>query len=334
MSFEEKIYYLRNMIWIVPITALALIHSLKTTPLFVRFVYTYFLIHGVFFGFYEFYMPKEGELFKPPVHLSAAQSVVALILFPMLLRERVSEWILKGILLILCVDTIYLLCGGISLMTGPTFDSAFLAMALPMFWKHYKRITVIPLIGILVINGATAYFILFVMTVTFLYVKKWWKTASVLLACVVITAIMFRHSEFMSTGGRLVMWLNFMEYWAAMQNVYVGTGLGSFAWIGPIIHSGSSVKFVWMHNDWLQVMFEAGLIGFALLFGLLVALIRMYKKKTPELLTILGFAACMCLYSPLRFWLCPMFLLCALSSQQRNEPSQSVSQHPDSQLQL
>jgi hypothetical protein len=78
--------------------------------------------------------------------------------------------------------------------------------------------------------------------------------------------------KFGENSGRFALWRAAMHWWWERHNHWIGAGTGTFLGFGQVIskdlHAGSN--WLWLHNDWLQVLFEQGAIGAALVAALFV----------------------------------------------------------------
>lgn len=66
--------------------------------------------------------------------------------------------------------------------------------------------------------------------------------------------------------SRFKLWPAIPDYWLDHGSLWVGVGLGSFRHFGSVIQTATQVEvghwWLWAHNDWLQILFETGLLGF------------------------------------------------------------------------
>ena len=86
-----------------------------------------------------------------------------------------------------------------------------------------------------------------------------------LLACMIIP--LFYNLDLLGVpdSGRFKVWFNVMRWWKSESSVWLGAGLGSGRSLFPYIQSVTQTTvtefFLWLHSDWLQSLFELGLIG-------------------------------------------------------------------------
>lgn len=72
------------------------------------------------------------------------------------------------------------------------------------------------------------------------------------------------NAAFLNSNGRFEVWEKSMHFWNQHANPFLGFGLGSFAVIGPAM---TEHKYIWLHSDYLQILFEMGVIGLILVLG-------------------------------------------------------------------
>jgi hypothetical protein len=78
---------------------------------------------------------------------------------------------------------------------------------------------------------------------------------------------LFAGSTFLQTDGRSVAWSIAFKFFKEHVNPWLGEGLGSFYYIGPWLTKSLNVRFIWLHSDWMQILFETGVVGLVLSLG-------------------------------------------------------------------
>jgi O-antigen ligase len=166
------------------------------------------------------------------------------------------------------------------------------------------------------IIGATAIFVILTQILAYLIVtkrKKW-----ILLAMPVILGFgyLYKGENLISSSGRVSEWKLFMDWWLENSNRWIGTGSGTAQWLGPVIQAKTESLFVWFHNEYLQILFEQGIIGLGLAMALLVICIKKAWRRPWLLSTIGGIGFSFFTQFPLRFPISALFVLaiirCAL----------------------
>ena len=157
----------------------------------------------------------------------------------------------------------------------------------------------------------TALFALTVMVLGFMTTKKHWR---IIVAPIVIFLLFqvyqYRQAIYSAKGIRLRMWAAAFDYMdEKKQSIWTGFGPGSYELYGPTIGVKAFVgqpnlySSPWLHNDWLQILWEYGAIIFLLSVTFYVYLLFKSFHRPNLFCTILGYGACMCFYSPLHFML-------------------------------
>jgi len=73
------------------------------------------------------------------------------------------------------------------------------------------------------------------------------------------------YNEWIDTSGRANSWKHAWIYWDANADPWIGFGPGQTVTFMPFIQKIFNLNYkgnmLWLHNDWLQVLFEQGVIG-------------------------------------------------------------------------
>jgi hypothetical protein len=112
-------------------------------------------------------------------------------------------------------------------------------------------------------------------------------------------------------SGRYEVWKMSLNFLFNEANPWLGLGSGTFTMFGPALQMREAVQnniqgfpgFFWMHNDWLQVLFETGIIGVG--FCVLIFLKALWdSKKNAELFAcILTYGAISITQMPIRWFI-------------------------------
>lgn len=230
-----------------------------------------------------------------------------------------SEAILRG-----CRDVNS--CGGV--LANPSMNATMAAMALPFVFQYFSKpfawLTLCGTVGAALLGGSS---IGLGMIAAFLAVKN----PKFLLASPFILGLglwKWGALELFNSSDRLPMWKFFMEQWAKNPvHWWFGTGFGTFGVFSINLQNAHDFKsqywWVWLHNDWLQALFETGFVGLTLMLGtFLHALKRLWERKeTAELQALLLFGLAMMLNFPLHIGLTCAFGAWLLTlALQRNQP--------------
>lgn len=115
--------------------------------------------------------------------------------------------------------------------------------------------------------------------------------------------VSYMGDQLFHTQGRIDIWRLAMAWWWDHSDIFVGAGQGSAISIVPDLQIAQGDRgnfFMWLHNDWLQTVFETGIIG---LVALLYAWWEVVKKslRSPALFaSVMGFSAMACFNYPAR----------------------------------
>lgn len=165
-------------------------------------------------------------------------------------------------------------CGGALL--NPSLSASMMAICLPFLPFSPLAIAAVALVSIL---GKTAIGV----GMAALYCGlKIFSTRYVRTAFVGVPALIAlgwaTHGDkpFFNSSGRVEMWSFFLKLWAVnWKNMPFGTGFGTFGIFSINLQKAFGVHsnswWIWLHNDWLQMLFEAGAVGLLLMVALYMA---------------------------------------------------------------
>lgn len=157
------------------------------------------------------------------------------------------------------------------------------------------ELLVLPAVAICVTKSITA--ILALLLAGILIFGFHWQILSVLVLGGVLSWNLW--PALWSSNGRLDLWYKVLWFWNWKISLLWGAGPSSFFLYGPHIQmmngTPPSQLFIWTHNDWLQVLFEYGLLGLVLLLIVYFQMLyRAWQKKQDWLFSsilIYGFVA-------------------------------------------
>lgn len=103
---------------------------------------------------------------------------------------------------------------------------------------------------------------------------------------------------FFYSNGRSWVWERSYDYFKQHVSYWQGSGLGQFYVLGNSFTEG---RYIWLHSDWLQILFETGIVGFVLVAGMYGQALY-YARRTPNLFAALvGFGVFAIANMPLRY---------------------------------
>jgi hypothetical protein len=212
------------------------------------------------------------------------------------------------------VNGIVLTYQGYAIMNANSFDSAMLAAMVPVvpFWIAVLFLGFIGLSA----RAGTALVVLFSQVFSAGARKMTLKELLCGAPVLAVTMLMLPNSHYFSGDTRLAAWGRFLPWWYENAPWPFGSGTGTFLWLGPLIDNWgkgfNGEVFLQMHCDWLQVMFEGGVIGLILVaVSYLDLLVRSWSRiRFFAALVGVGFFALT--YHPLRFFPSEVFIACLI----------------------
>ena len=222
--------------------------------------------------------------------------------------------VLQGLLFLAVVEKAYVwpfgwlvfpqwlhLEGGLQGIFGNTAMAACVsAMTLPLVlegrffrWRWLKYASLFSALVVVYVAQSTMGFLLLLIAFVTWNLPKLrtlrqslkWIFASIVVAAALGLAFDYQFFD-LSKVDRFKVWPQFMTWWQKMVPSHLmGSGNGTFWFLGPIIQQQMGIPkdqgfWTWLHNDWLQLLFEEGWTGLVLglnMFGF--ALYRSWKDK-------------------------------------------------------
>lgn len=137
-----------------------------------------------------------------------------------------------------------------------------------LWWSRFTA--ALPILAVVVAGSSTGLAAMLVMVTTYFWFhrqKPAFLIVGFLLIVTTLPGILFLRHSLMTDSGRFATWGLMMRYWWENVNVWVGSGSGSFFLLGPAVQKVNGWPdgslFAYMHNDFLQVLFEQGILGLA-----------------------------------------------------------------------
>ncbi len=256
----------------------------------------------------QLFMQLQGALKLSAAHTTIVLSL--LILFTLAVRARLFLFPLKVSAVAIAVS-IYLTENAdnaeIAFLHNPSVSGSFIAVLAPsLAWPLALFIA-----GAVIKTKASTPLLALFIGVGVRYWDRWKRYVGEV-AFVGSLAVIGIPSLYFSSSGRSHVWLNVWQWWRDQGPAcwWIGTGAGATPLLVPMIQhqfglSGESDQyFLWLHSDWLQILFEFGILG--LLAALLIFFDGLHRaRRTPIYGAMLAsFGACMVTNFPLRY---PLF---------------------------
>ena len=129
---------------------------------------------------------------------------------------------------------------------------------------------------------------------------------------------------FFDNNGRFSEWLLAMRWWHHYMPAFVGSGFGTAQIILPGIQGpGKDSYFLWLHNDWLQILLEGGWLGLGLAVATWAEFMRRAWKSPALFASLSAFTAMGLMNYPLRSPIHAFSLLlvvCLIGQSSRERP--------------
>ena len=246
--------------------------------------YALALFYSLASGIWLFQNPVEvwpGLMIR--LDATAASAAIILVIISSIaafLKTEHVKALLNFLAAVVYLNCFLVLFRGSGIFNAGSMDTAAAALFLPtmagFFYKNlaegFKPFLLLPVITIFSRHGQTGV-ILFCTTVL---IYLWWtgrkKTVFALAALALPVVIYFgfhvleveRINTLNGYPGRLAAWQEGFKWWGPNANLFFGTGAGSYQWLGPSIANRKTQVYLFLHNEYLQCLFEFGFLGLVL----------------------------------------------------------------------
>lgn len=192
------------------------------------------------------------------------------------------------------------------LLLTSTMDGMFLGMTLPWMFSYRGKLIylfrVLPIVTIFVTDSAIGEGAM-VLSLVLMYSKQW-RYLIVALG-LAFTSILVNPNLF-NDSKRVVAWIWTMKWWGANANHLFGTGIGTYWSLSYHVQKSMGVMnegdalYTFLHNDWLQCLFELGILGLILVSAFYIQLLWVSRKNKVLLSSLVVYGACAFLNFPVR----------------------------------
>lgn len=188
------------------------------------------------------------------------------------------------------------------LINGNTYDAAVMVLFFPLTYKYMRYMSLPLLIPVFYFQAKTAFVMLLVMSVFWLIENNKKRNALLLSFSFILLAgvYVYLNPNVVRLSGRLEFWARHMDWWLQHKSYIFGVGLGSLEELGtwmPVERNGKFISNYIMHNDFLQILFETGVVGLVLF--LLLSVYILLTLRSYWRITAWGFIVMLLTYFPL-----------------------------------
>lgn len=186
-------------------------------------------------------------------------------------------------------------CGGIG--GNPSISMGLTICTVPLFIGEVRKkyLVLLPLLVAVILSKSSIAMVLYISFLCLYYFKPNAKTVTgiVISVCVcAAAAYVYLGNELFNSSDRVMVWKFMMARWFTLWNLPFGTGLGTYHVFSINLQNYGNIApgSYWntMHNDWLQGIFDMGIVGIFLMMGTyLTALLRSFNSSGKDVLTSL-----------------------------------------------
>lgn len=281
--------------------AVILRHHLKRIGWAAFFLWAYYLYRALWLFEYPSWPFLE---FNNAFMATAGQSFAEALLIPLtvlMLTDSQVDRAIRWFKFVVLFELGSAWFGYHGLMHMASFGDALAALYLPFAPLWLMALIVVT---VLTHHGSTAMTILLAEAIALSTVLKSLRIGLLLLIPGVYgVARLHQNGAYLDSLERINKYKKYMGFWAGSNRFMAfGVGPGSFMWCGLLIDKLTPPFFLQMHSDWLQIAFELGLVGIALVVNFLLRTLKKVKGDTRLLAAVLGTVPFAMTYMPLRWF--------------------------------
>lgn len=248
------------------------------------------------------YPAEHFGLFTRAFQATAGQTFVEILFVPiaaLIFRKGIGK-ILPLIALFSCLCVWFTWPG---LLNAPSFNSGLAALCAPFVSWWVAWVIVITAITH---HGSTALLILCAqISAHFIRVRKL-KNFAVFLSILTLAYVIAQYHQdggLFNGSGRLGKYIQYMTFWKKEWRwIFLGIGPGTFMWTSLMLDQFKAPLFLQLHSDFLQIIFELGLVGLGLCVWVFIHAIRKAWGNVQVLAGLFGCAAFTLTYMPCRYF--------------------------------
>ena len=282
-------------------------------------LWAYVLVYALYL--FEFPSTPFGK-YNTTFQATTEQNFTEILIMPLLflsLKKNQINYLLDKFKWIIFIECVLILFGysTYTLLNTPSFDLAMIALYLPFapLW-----LILLSLLTIVTHHGGTALSILGMQLFIILMKSKSKRIKTFIgfssLAIFGLSYFLQRDPwgevvPLFHASERLAVYQKYMTFWwEKPRQIILGFGPGSFMWLSMLIDNFKAPIYFHMHSDWLQCLFELGVLGFLLIIIFYLQLVKKVFFFFLLLPAILGVGLFAATYHPFRFF--PSAFLCGL----------------------
>lgn len=283
----------------------------RASPL-VGVAFGYFCLHALCYSAWNFYAALPTNV-QSALRLSSGMNLGVLLLVTLFLYMGADRrWLRMSWLIPMVVAAWGLALGvffaphptmAVPILQNPSITGTFLAvmavgMSCPISFLVLS-------LAILLMKASTPFLVL---TVGLLFrVKRPFRAYLFLAPLLGYGFMLMAHKAMAGGSGRFAIW-HLAFGWLHRQGWWVwlfGAGQGSTPVLVPLLQLqagtrvGDTAFFMYLHNDWLQIFFEAGLVGLVVALTFWAGAMWHSRKDSHWLAMVAGYGAAMCTNFPL-----------------------------------
>lgn len=193
---------------------------------------------------------------------------------------------------------------------NPGHLGALLAIIQPFFFNN-KLALILLWILLILTHSASGVVVGIIVLLFYLWHKRNYYFYTLLsISSIAGIIALYLHREFFTFSSRLWVWQKTWELFQTGKSQIIGLGLGSFNLLN--LNQGATKRWGHLHQEYLQILFEAGIIGLCLVIWCIYDYFKTFREKRDDLTIkiasiFLGFCLLGLFSFPAHLWLISLF---------------------------
>lgn len=292
------------------IAAFCSMYIVYKVPTYTKPIVAIVLLSGVFTSmWFSIYSNEPFEIQAPLRQHSAIGLVffVSILMFVLKLSKQHIYDVLEFFGILGIITTVMILFSSNPSGQAPIFDNAsmtgcFIAITLFLLPKQLFKIAFpFALLAVLLIKASTP-----LMCIGGGFIIKYRKNKWMWMALSVVPIFMYFKQPtegWFHSSGRTWIWKIAMNWLVEHEKLLFGSGLSTTTVLLPMIQVENKQEhnqwFFWLHNDFLQIMFELGIVGLSAFLVMCTNAIYIIRHNERLLPAVVAYGLCMITNFPL-----------------------------------
>lgn len=219
------------------------------------------------------------------------------------------------------------------LLGNPAMDASLIGSSYVIFLRNIRKLSLpyflplagVPVLAVLLTKSSTGLGCLCLSILIFSFtVSKGRRLLMFGLSVLLFGAgALTIKGDLFHDSGRFQEWSFYFTFWKNNLNIWFGAGSGAFISFADIFRR--DLLMIWLHNDWLQILFEQGIVGLLLVLGVWYKLCTASFPRPWLFASVISYGCMAFLQMPIRHPIATIVGLVLLAACFEKKPSPKLS---------